>query len=355
MTIPVATASGLRLAYLVDPRFRGGTSSSLLAELSVTSRIARLSFHSFSEGFLRGQSVTPAVASALENLGCDIGWDSPVIAGDIVVIHNPIFLSTYPEIPSRIVARKLVVVTHENFLRPGGHEGFDVARVLNVLSGAAVAVERWLAPVSAHNRECLEAWLSRRPGIAGWRVLPEDWTNVIVAPPRPPVAAPRDRRGRLSREGLEKYPPIAVMDLTFPPHAEANVLMGTELLTEGERARPHWTLLPFGAITTEAFFGRIDFMIYFTAPTWSESFGRVIAEAIMAGKPVIAGPEAGRVFGKGVIVAQPGEVDGIVARLIADPAAYAGQVRRAQDALAVYRPDAFLARLAPLFAQPVAA
>ena len=341
-----------RLAYLIDPRFRGGTSTSFLAELAVMAPLARLIFHASSAGFLRGQGVNPAVADALEKIGAEVVWDSKVVAGDAVVIHNPIFLSTYAELPFRIVARKVIVVTHENFMRPGGHEGFDFARLVDVIGRASTATEKWLAPVSPVNRDTVAAWISGRNDRTGWRLFPADCTNVVGAPMRPPTRAPRDRRGRLSREGLEKFPPLADMDLAFPPHAERNILMGTDLLGAEEHGRRHWTLLPFGALGVDAFFDEIDFMVYFTAPTWAESFGRVIAEAITAGKIVIAGPDAGRIFGDGVIVARPRDVDGIIARLIADPAAYGARVMRAQAALAAYRPAAFLSRIAPLLEIP---
>ncbi len=341
-----------RLAYLIDPRFRGGTSTSFLAELKVMAPRARLAVHATREGFLSGQRVNPAVASALEAVGAEVEWDSAVVAGDIVVIHNPIFLATYAELPFRIVARKVVIVTHENFLRPDGHEGFDFARILNVIDRAATAAEKWLAPVSPVNRDTVSLWLARQRGVSAWRLLPQDWTNVIDTPLRPPTAAPRDRRGRLSREGLEKFPPLAEMDLAFPRHAECNVLMGTDLLGDPEHGRRHWTLLPFGAMAVDAFFDEIDFMVYFTAPTWAESFGRVIAEAVSAGKIVIAGPDAGRVFGDGVIVSRADEVDGLIAALVADPAAYAARVHKAQAALAAYGPQAFLSRVAPLLQMP---
>jgi hypothetical protein len=89
-----------------------------------------------------------------------------------------------------------------------------------------------------------------------------------------------------------------------------------------------------------------DFMVYFTAPTWTESFGRVIAEAVAAGKVVIAGPEAKAVFGDAVVEAKPTEVDAIIARMVARPEDFAAQVRSGQAALSQWGPAAFLDRVA---------
>lgn len=338
-----------RLAYLIDPRFQGGTSSSFVAEIAETSRIADVSVHALSGGLLRGQSFVIPVEEALAGAGLAVDLDPGWVTADMVVVHNPIFLAPLRSLPLRICARDLVVVTHENLLRPGGEEGFDVRGVLGRLDRAAVALRRWLAPVSPWNRRTVEGWLARQPGPPRWRIAPEDWTNVVSMPFQAPNPRPRDRRGRLSRAGLEKFPPAEVMDLCFPRHAEANVILGADYLSDAERRRLHWTLLPFGTITPEAFFGMIDFMPYFTAPTWTESFGRAIAEAVAAGKIVFAGPEAGVVFGDAVIVCRPEEVDGLVLGFVADPAAYAARVRRAQAALSAWGPEAFRARVARFF------
>ena len=54
--------------------------------------------------------------------------------------------------PIRIVARKLVVVAHENFLRPGGEESFDVGKCLGQIDRAALALNKAIAPISPWNR-----------------------------------------------------------------------------------------------------------------------------------------------------------------------------------------------------------
>jgi hypothetical protein len=91
--------------------------------------------------------------------------------------------------------------------------------------------------------------------------------------------------------------------------------------------------VPFRGISVGAFFAAIDVYVYFTAATWRESFGRVIAEAIAAGKLVITDPETARSFGEGVIGAKPCEVDRIVAHHLASPSRYLAQVRLAQAGL----------------------
>jgi glycosyltransferase involved in cell wall biosynthesis len=140
------------------------------------------------------------------------------------------------------------------------------------------------------------------------------------------------------------------MDLCFPPHAEANVILGADALSDVARTRPHWRAEPFGGMDLAAYFDGIDFMVYFTAPTFRESFGRVLAEAIAAGKVVLTDPDTAAVFGDAVIATRPEEVDDVIAGFIAAPDRYAAQVHRAQARLADFSAAAFLRRQADIFA-----
>jgi len=150
---------------------------------------------------------------------------------------------------------------------------------------------------------------------------------------QPPTPAPRDRRGRLSRPGFEKFPDLATLDLCFPARAEANVILGADMLIARGEPRPHWRLYPFRGIDLAGFFGQIDFMVYYTSPSWQESFGLAIAESIAAGKVVITDAATAATFGDGVVAAAPREVDAVIARMTADPDLYREQVLRGQARL----------------------
>lgn len=342
-TAPDGRRRGARptIAYAIDPRFPGGTSEAVARELPVAARHGRVTVHAIESAMFQGRDVAPPLAHACRNLRLTPVWDAPRIGADLVILHNPAFLRAGPAPRLRIVARHLVVVTHENFLRPGGHEVFDVALALGRIEAATLCLRRSLAPVSAVNRSGVSEWLARAGREADWPLLPRDWFNICDMPFRAPAPAPRDRRGRLSRPGLEKFPGTAAMDLCFPPHAEANVILGADAFLAAGTGRAHWTMLPFRAIEPEAFFDRIDFMVYFTAPTLRESFGRAVAEAIAAGKVVITDPDTAANFGGGAVAATPAEVDGIVAAMIADPERYAAQVRKGQAWLRGFSAERF--------------
>lgn len=338
-----------RLAVVIEPRFPGGTSAAVTHELGALAGHARIEVHGVTSRMFGNRAPAPGLVAALDRLGLPLIMDAPRIAAERVVLHNPAFLKFETAAP-RIVARDIVLVLHENFQRPGGGESFDVAHCLDLVDRGTVALRKWLAPISPPNRATVTAWLAAHPRQGHWRVLPEDWSNICDFPMRPPTPCPADRRGRHSRPGFEKFPDAATLDLCFPPHAAANVILGADNLTDLGASRPHWRLVPFGGMEVRAYFDTIDFLVYFTAPTFRESFGRVLAEAMAAGKVVITDPATAEIFGKGAIGARPGEVDAIVAAHLAEPARYMQQARAGQAALAAFSAAAFRDRQAWLLA-----
>lgn len=339
------------LAYVVDPRFPGGTSAAVAAELGVTARLGRVSVHAIESRMFAGRTPAPVLEERLLTLGLALAWDSPVIGADRVILHNPSFLRHENRLDCRIICRDLVVVTHENFLRPGGEAAFDVAASLDQIVGASLCTRRWLAPVSPANRAMVGDWMKAQANPAGWRLLPWDWFNICdFAPPLPQDRAPQDRRGRLSRPGAEKFPSLDDLDRCFPPHAVANVILGGDRLLDAGRDRPHWRLFPFGSMPVADFFDEIDFMVYFTAPTWRESFGRVLAEAMGAGKVVLTDAATAAPFGDGAIACTPAEVDRIIAGLTARPDLYAAQATQGAECLRAYSGTEFARRFSDFIA-----
>jgi hypothetical protein len=298
----------------------------------------------------RDRPVNPAIAQALAEVGLTLLPEPPVVHADTIVLHNPACLKFDDRLRPRLSAARVLVVTHENFLRPGGSEGFDVAHCLRLVTERTAGGERLLAPVSAPNRASVAAWLAGHEA-AGWRLASADWPNICDGKFLAPTPAPRDRRGRHSRPGFEKFPPLAALRAQFPASAERNAILGADtlLLDPAEPAR-HWQLMPFGAMPVSEFLASIDFFIYFTNPLYSESFSWAIADAIAAGKVVITDPSTAEHFGPGVIGDHGAEINRIIMALIAEPGRYAAAVRRAQADLATHRPKPALGRLMALLA-----
>lgn len=285
----------------------------------------------------------PDIDRALADLNSKIFWNPGVINADVVILHNPAFLKMNASFKPRIVCDTLIVVTHENFTGPDGTLNFDVDACLTLIEEATLARTRILAPVSEVNRAALAAWHPEEPH--GWVTSDICWTNICEFDTAPPRLAPADRRGRHSRPGFEKFPRRDVMELLFPEHAEYNGILGGDIFVEDDPPS-HWAIYNFRDIPVSHFLEGIDFFVYFTNPRWHESFGRVIGEAIAAGKLVLTDPATARTFGRGVIGLAPEEVDACIARHIADPAAYAAQVRQAQRGLGTFNAQRFRERAA---------
>ncbi len=324
---------------MVEPRFSGGTAGAVAAEIRALGPLVDLRVHFIETAMFKGREVNPVIAAALAGQGLAADWNAPVIGADTVVFHNPSCLRFNRGFTPRISCQRAFVVTHENFLRPGGVEGFDVAGCLALLDGALIAGRRWLAPVSASNRANLEAWRATRGG--GWRCAPFTWHNIFDLPPVAPTAAPRDRRGRHSRPGPEKFPDRATMLRHFPRHAESNVILGGDAFLLDPDLPDHWQVHRFGTREVAEFLSAFDFFVYYTHPLWRESFGRVIAEAIAAGKLVITDPETARTFGEAVVASDGDDVDAIIRGFVEAPDWYHAFVEAAQATLPRFGPAAF--------------
>ncbi len=338
-----------KIAYVIDPRFRGGTSAAVAAELEVVCRVAQVEVYALSTAMFAGQTVAPQLARTLARLKLRLVWDPAEISADLVIFHNPTCLKFQSRLSVRMLTNHLIVVTHENFLRPGGAEGFDVASCLDQIANASVAVRRDLAPISAWNRQTVSGWLADHRAAHPWTVLAWDWFNICSFAFEPPNPAPSDRRGRHSRPGFEKFPPLSVLRQCFPKTAQSNVILGADGLIGANGVPEHWEALPFGAIPVADYFARIDFLVYFTAPTWRESFGRVLAEATAAGKIAITDPETAKNLQGAARAAEPHEVDDLIAAYVAEPERYGADVRAAQHALERFSPEAFRASFEQLF------
>ena len=337
-----------RLAMIVDPRFSGGTSSAVAREIRVLAPHFDLQVHAIETRMFKGRSVHSAIEKALGEEGLDLIWNAPLIRAEIVVLHNPSCLKFDAALNCRIYCGTFFTVSHENFLSPQGQEGYDVGHCLELLEDGVLAARRYIAPVSGYNRRTVQTWLASND--RSWRVAAFNWFNICdfdMLPPSPP----RDRRGRHSRAGFEKFPPLSDMEIIFPPTADACRILGADsYLLDPESIPENWDAIPFGAEPVGDFLKTIDFFVYYTAPTLQESFGRVIAEAIAAGKLVITDQRTAEAFGPAVYVAEPKEVSDVVSRFIRSPKSYVRFVRNAQTHLEKFSSTMFLNAITQAFA-----
>ncbi len=331
------------ITLVLDPRFPGGTSSAVARELHALARIARVKVVVLHSNMFKGTTNNPLLAAAFDDLDIVPAYNPATINSDIVVVHNPSFLKYNSTLGTKIICNRLITVAHENFLRPNGQDGFDVSGCLAMLENACLARQMLIAPVSGYNRDTISRWLARNGGV--WKITGFDWFNICDFALTAPTSTPKDRRGRLSRAGFEKFPAPETLNILFPETADYCGILGADSLGTGPQSPAHWDLYKFREIPVETFLKKIDFFVYYTHPNLQESFGRVIAEAIAAGKPVITDSRTARTFGSAVISATPDKVGAIISRLVSDPTAYVAQVRAAQRSLSRFSPSRFTAQL----------
>jgi hypothetical protein len=165
-----------------------------------------------------GRPCGPVLADALDDLGLPLRTDAPRIAADRVIVHNPSFLKFDTHFAPRIVAEEIILVTHENFLRPGGHETHDVARCLDLIDRASVALGKSLAPISPPNRRTVTDWLADHPGQAHWTVRSSGLVQHLRLPAPPPdIRAARPQGAPLPPGDSRSSPTRGRSTSAFPP------------------------------------------------------------------------------------------------------------------------------------------
>lgn len=279
------------------------------------------------------------LARTCATLGIEIELGRKVISDDVIIYHNPSFLKFEKGPLPRLMCDHAIIVNHDNLLTPQGLENFDVSQCLALLDQALLCRRKTMVAVSPYNLDTINRWMADND--ADFEVSPIFWPNIIDLPLLEPNQAPSDRRGRHSRTGPEKFPPDSDMQQLFPPHAIYNGILGGDIFL-GDDVPAHWNVHGFRSIGVDQFLSMIDFFVYFTHPGLRESFGRVIAEAISAGKLVITDPATARNFGAGVIGCEVGQVNEIIQKFVAEPQSYVKQVKQAQSDLEAFSAARFL-------------
>ncbi len=91
--------------------------------------------------------------------------------------------------------------------------------------------------------------------------------------------------GRHSRDVEDKFAPDELAFVASQPYSFR--YLGGTILARQASAPQNLTILPNGTITPEAFLNSISCFFYRTHPAWTESYGRVVIEAMAAGLPCV--------------------------------------------------------------------
>lgn len=320
------------VVHAANPRYRGGTSSALRAELKAAARFgvgcALLPFLGRSERPIG--PFEPRTARLIDDLG--VPWltgDLPATC-DILFAHHPQVFERMPERPVRVRPRRVVCVVH--------HPPFDgmwtpqydlgvVERNLERLFGATVH----FAPIGPKVRAQFESLAGERP-----KLLPQDLFDMIDLSEwrmreRPPPAGTAIL-GRHSRAAAVKWPDTRADLLAAYPdrrHLTVRAMGGVPPQIESWLGS-NWQLLPFSE-EASGFLGGLDFYVYFHSRRWVEAFGVGIAEAMASGLPTILDPSCEALFEDGAIYAEAAGVADTIERLLASPDDYARRSRAGRE------------------------
>lgn len=337
------------ILFLADPRFPGGTSTALIAEMDALHRAGlTVRLGMVLSGMLGGPQVMhPGIAARIAAGQVTLQDVTRPVRARIALLHHPRLFEHLPAAPLQVLADVAVLVLHHPPFDGEGHAEYDLPHVLANLT-EVLATDVLLAPVGPQVRDQLN------PAITlGHTVLP-DWSNILDPEGLPFHARSPDPSriviGRHSRPQLSKFPDTRdEACLAYPDRPEVRVRMlgaGPEVARHYAPLPAGWQLLGFGAERVNDFLASLDAYVYYHSRRWIEAFGYGIAEAMATGLPVILPPQFQPTFGPGALYAPPEGVWPLLERLARDPDAFADQARVARAEVAGrFGPERLLPRL----------
>ncbi|MFK8025116.1 MAG: hypothetical protein AB8G26_14240 [Ilumatobacter sp.] len=358
-----STASAQRARYdvvvITDTRFSGGSSSSLVEEITAAShggfRVGVVHLESSRLG--PSAMVHAGLRDAIERGLADFLLPGEAVDASLAVVKHPTVFVDWAggALPIR-VDRAIVAVGQVPHDDAGTY--YDCVGVDDAIAEALGVRPRWW-PVSNAVRSTL----------SGVDVADEEWSEIIDVARWRPSAGPALRSsgsdgsrrvpviGRHSRPDRMKWPnEVEHLTAAYPTDGsvEVRVLGGAEPAVELLGAAPEsWTILPFGAEDPKTFLADLDAFVYFHHPDMVEAFGRTVLEALAVGIPAVVAPHFESTFGAACLYAEPDGAIDAIRSLLADPAATERHRAAADDVLGErFSHEAFRRRLTALVGRP---
>ncbi|GEA83526.1 glycosyl transferase [Cellulomonas gelida] len=352
----MSTAQHYDVLLASDLRLPGGTTASMAEELRAQAaagyRTALL--HVPSSLANRGLGIEPRLRRCLDDGLADLVVAGTPVHATLAVLRNA---TVFDAVPANLP------VTADRALVLANHVRVDAARVQHYdVAVTDRAVTDWLGvrptwyPIGPAVRPGLEAVRDQID------LADTDWLNLLdvdewavprtgVAPGTVPVI------GRHSRSSAAKWPERAADLLAAYPDdgsVRVRVLGGADAVADVIGHVPaSWSVEEFGARDPRDFVAGLDFFVYFHRSDLVEAYGRTIMEALASGAVAILPEHFRSVFGDAALYTAPEGVQGLVARLAADPDAYLAQSARGQQFVrSTHGHESHAARLAALIGPP---
>lgn len=294
------------IIVVTDPRFQGGTSSAVAAEITAATRAGyRVGLVSYEAANLRQPfPFNPRLRALVDRKDLTLIFPGTPVQCTLAVLHNPFVAGLEPVEPLNITAQKRLVIAHHPPIDGLGCPSYDLETTIRnaqeILGGPA----DW-APVGPNARDafltCPDA-----PDL-----LAQDWANVIdfdawrhVPPPR---SSTRITIGRHSRADPRKLPGSRSDFVTiYGDGSKANVdLLGCapQSLSMLAPIMPNWELRSFGEVPVRDYLDGLDAFVYYHRNDWIEAFGYAIIEAMARGIPCVLPPSFASSFANAAQIA----------------------------------------------------
>lgn len=358
VSIPGGPERQFDVLVFSDLRFPGGTSTSVSGALRCLKRggydVGLI--HVASSVFSTNRPFHPEIVATIGE-GCArlVPPSSQLLVSQLALFQNPLAFRTPLNIPFRVKAEKALLVLNQPVTNAVGEPYYDLETAIDHCQRVA-HTDVTVAPISGISRDNFQKSSPRERNI-----LTEDWTEIIDA-----SAFTVDRRrfcgdfpviGRHSRPGDEKWPGTAdEMLAAYPARADVRVrILGVGPKVKELVGTPpsNWDVFHFGDLDVRYFLSTIDFWVYFHDPTWVESFGRAIAEAMASGAVTLLPKHFERNFSNGAIYCEPAEVLDVVDHLYRHPKEFRNWSERARTVIENdYSGDRYLERVHRLIGPP---
>lgn len=316
------TAKNFDIIVVTDPRFQGGTSSAVAAEMEAASQAGyRIGFLAYEAGNLRqplpfnGRLQRLIAQGRVEQITPGTQTECT-----LAILHNPFVAELLPLEPLGIRAEQRLGVLHHPPLDAFGRPYFDFDAVQRNAQEILAGDVQWV-PVGPNAREACTRSQN------GLQLLIRDWSNVIDFDKW--YAKSQRLRGdtvtigRHSRTDLRKFPATrAAFAQIYGERADVQIdMLGCppELAALLQPIAPSWRLRPFGDIAVRDYLDRLDAFVYFHREDWIEAFGYTVLEAMARGLPCVLPETMAPCFGDAAAIAAPEDALDTALQLIDDP------------------------------------
>lgn len=349
--------SGTDVAILIDPRFMGGTAiavdNDVRSFLGFGAKVG-LYFIRSTRFFQPTDTVNPILPALLDRDGVTDLSGASEIDAPITFFHHPMTFLSPVENPIQVNSPKSVIVTHTAPFKGDGAMEFDPFLVQRVIERQFGARPFW-APISGL---CRRQFRSFAPLL---RLTSLDWPNTFHteewSPQREKLTSPHLMVGRHGRPHMDKWGDSGEQIgqcLPAGPHTKIRTMGAPKDFFEALGLdTSEWDVLGFNAEPVPDFLDSLDVFSYFHASSFTETFGRTVAEAMLMGARCILKPSLSETFGKHAIYCEPHEVSSVIERIRNDLAGEREAAAAAREhCLAAYSTATIEGRLAALLADP---